>query len=328
MGTFKAIRIDKADKGTTAALTQFDEADLMEGDVTVRVEWSALNYKDGLAVTGKAPVVRRFPMIAGVDLAGTVEQSSHPQWKAGDKVICTGWGMGETHLGAYAEKARVKGDWLVRLPEGMSTREAMAIGTAGFTAMLSVLALEKHGLTPKHGPVVITGAAGGVGSVATAVLSKLGFHVIASTGRLSEADYLKGLGAAEVIDRSELSGPAKPLAKERWAGGVDSVGSTTLANVLSMTKYAGAIAACGLAAGMDLPTSVAPFILRGVCLLGIDSVMCPIERRKTAWSRLASDLDRTKLTEIIHEIGLDQVIGAGAKILAGQVRGRIVVKIP
>ena len=328
MGTFKAIRIDKADKGTTAALTQFDEAELMEGDVTVRVEWSALNYKDGLALTGKAPVVRRFPMIAGVDLAGTVEQSSHPQWKAGDKVICTGWGMGETHLGAYAEKARVKGDWLVRLPKGMSTREAMAIGTAGFTAMLSVLALEKHGLTPNHGPVVVTGAAGGVGSVATAVLSKLGFPVIASTGRLSEADYLRGLGAAEVIDRSELSGPAKPLAKERWAGGVDSVGSTTLANLLSMTKYAGAIAACGLAAGMDLPTSVAPFILRGVCLLGIDSVMCPIELRKTAWSRLASDLDRTKLTEITHEIGLNHVIDAGAKILAGQVRGRIVVKIP
>jgi acrylyl-CoA reductase (NADPH) len=328
LGTFKAIRIDKADKGTAAALTQFDEAELMEGDVTVRVEWSALNYKDGLALTGKAPVVRRFPMIAGVDLAGTVEQSSHPQWKAGDKVICTGWGMGETHLGAYAEKARVKGDWLVRLPKGMSTREAMAIGTAGFTAMLSVLALEKHGLTPNHGPVVVTGAAGGVGSVATAVLSKLGFPVIASTGRLSEADYLRGLGAAEVIDRSELSGPAKPLAKERWAGGVDSVGSTTLANLLSMTKYAGAIAACGLAAGMDLPTSVAPFILRGVCLLGIDSVMCPIELRKTAWSRLASDLDRTKLTEITHEIGLNHVIDAGAKILAGQVRGRIVVKIP
>jgi acrylyl-CoA reductase (NADPH) len=327
LGTFKAIRIDKAEKGTTAALTQFDEADLMDGDVTVRVEWSALNYKDGLAITGKAPVVRRFPMIAGVDFAGTVEQSSHPQWKAGDKVICTGWGMGETHLGAYAEKARVKGDWLVRLPEGMSTRDAMAIGTAGFTAMLSVLALEKQGLTPKHGPVVVTGAAGGVGSVATAVLSKLGYQVIASTGRLSEAGYLGNLGAAEVIDRSELSGPAKPLAKERWAGGVDSVGSTTLANVLSMTKYAGAIAACGLAAGMDLPTSVAPFILRGVCLLGIDSVMCPIEPRKTAWSRLASDLDRTKLTEITHEIALDQVFDAGAKILAGQVRGRIVVKI-
>jgi acrylyl-CoA reductase (NADPH) len=328
LGTIKAIRIDKADKGTTAALTQFDEAELMDGDVTVRVEWSALNYKDGLAITGKAPVVRRFPMIAGIDLAGTVEQSSHPQWKAGDKVICTGWGMGETHLGAYAEKARVKGDWLVRLPQGMSTREAMAIGTAGFTAMLSVLALERYGLAPDHGPVVVTGAAGGVGSVATAVLSKLGFQVIASTGRLSEANYLKGLGAAEVIDRSELSGPAKPLAKERWAGGVDSVGSTTLANVLSMTKYAGAIAACGLAAGMDLPTSVAPFILRGVCLLGIDSVMCPIEVRKTAWSRLASDLDRAKLTEITHEIGLDQVVDAGGKILAGQVRGRIVVKIP
>jgi acrylyl-CoA reductase (NADPH) len=327
MATFKAIRIDKADKGTTAALTQFDEAELMEGDVTIAVEWSTLNYKDGLAVTGKAPVVRRFPMIAGIDLAGTVEQSSHPQWKPGDKVICDGWGMGETHLGAYAEKARVKGDWLVRLPEGMSTREAMAIGTAGYTAMLSVLALEKHGLTPKSGPVVVTGAAGGVGSVAIAVLSKLGYHVIASTGRLSEEGYLKSLGATEVIDRNELSAPAKPLAKERWAGGVDSVGSTTLANLLSMTKYGGAIAACGLAAGMDLPSSVAPFILRGVCLLGIDSVMCPIETRKIAWSRLARDLDQAKLTEITHEIGLDQVVDAGSKILAGQVRGRIVVKI-
>ena len=328
MGTFKAIRIDKAEKGTTAAFAQFDEAELMEGDVTIRVEWSTLNYKDGLAVTGKAPVVRRFPMIAGIDLAGTVEQSSHPQWKAGDKVICTGWGMGETHLGAYAEKARVKGDWLVRLPNGMSAREAMAIGTAGFTAGLAVLALEKHGLTPKHGPVIVTGAAGGVGSVATAVLSKLGYHVIASTGRMSEAGYLRDLGAAEVFDRNELSGPAKPLARERWAGGIDSVGSTTLANILSMTKYAGAIAACGLAAGMDLPTSVAPFILRGVCLLGIDSVMCPIELRKTVWSRLASDLDRAKLAEITHEISLDQVVDAGTKILAGQVRGRIVVKIP
>ena len=327
LGTFRAIRIDKAEKGTHVALTQFDDAELMDGDVTIRVEWSTLNYKDGLAVTGKAPVVRRFPMIAGIDLAGTVEQSSHPQWKAGDKVICNGWGMGETHLGAYAEKARVKGDWLVRLPEGMSTRDAMAIGTAGYTAMLAVLALEKQGIAPKDGPIVVTGAAGGVGSVATAVLSKLGYHVIASTGRMSETDYLKGLGAAEVIDRNELSGPAKPLAKERWAGGIDSVGSTTLANILSMTKYRGAVAACGLAAGMDLPSSVAPFILRGVCLLGIDSVMCPIELRKTAWRRLASDLDSGKLTEITHEIGLDGVIEAGAKILAGQVRGRIVVKI-
>ncbi|UQR65664.1 oxidoreductase [Bradyrhizobium sp. C-145] len=327
MATFKAIRIDKADKGTTAQLTQFDEAELMDGDVTVRVEWSTLNYKDGLALTGKAPVVRRFPMIAGIDFAGTVEASSHPQWKAGDKVVCTGWGMGETHLGAYAEKARVKGDWLVALPQGLSARDAMAIGTAGFTAMLSVLALEKHGISPKSGPVVVTGAAGGVGSVATAVLSKLGYHVIASTGRASEADYLKHLGAAEVIDRNELSAPAKPLAKERWAGGVDSVGSTTLANLLSMTKYGGAIAACGLAAGMDLPSSVAPFILRGVCLLGIDSVMCAIEPRKAAWQRLASDLDRTKLAEITHEIPLAEVSDWGAKILAGAVRGRIVVKI-
>ncbi len=327
MATFKAIRIDKADKGTTAALTQFDDAELMDGDVTVRVEWSTLNYKDGLALTGKAPVVRRFPMIAGIDFAGTVETSAHPQWKAGDKVVCTGWGVGETHLGAYAEKARVKGDWLVALPQGLSARDAMAIGTAGFTAMLSVLALEKHGLSPKSGPVVVTGAAGGVGSVATAVLSKLGYHVIASTGRASEADYLKEIGAAEIIDRNELSAAAKPLAKERWAGGVDSVGSTTLANLLSMTKYGGAIAACGLAAGMDLPSSVAPFILRGVCLLGIDSVMCPIEPRKAAWQRLASDLDRTKLSEITHEIPIEEVSEWGAKILAGQVRGRIVVKI-
>jgi acrylyl-CoA reductase (NADPH) len=328
VATFKAIRIDKGDKGTTAALTQFDEAELMDGDVTVRVEWSTLNYKDGLALTGKAPVVRRFPMIAGVDFAGTVEQSTHPKWKAGDKVVCTGWGMGETHLGAYAEKARVKGDWLVRLPEGLSAREAMAIGTAGFTAMLAVLALEKHGLSPNSGPVVVTGAAGGVGSVATAVLAKLGYHVIASTGRASEADYLKRLGAAEVIDRSELSAPPKPLGKERWAGGVDSVGSTTLANLLSMTKYGGAIAACGLAAGMDLPSSVAPFILRGVCLLGIDSVMCPLPARQAAWQRLAADLDRQKLSEITSEIGLGDVVGMGAKILAGGVRGRMVVKIP
>jgi acrylyl-CoA reductase (NADPH) len=327
VATFKAIRIDKAEKGTSAALVAFDEAELMEGDVTVRVEWSTLNYKDGLAVTGKAPVVRRFPMIAGVDFAGTVEHSSHPRWKAGDKVICNGWGLGETHLGAYAEKARVKGDWLVRLPDRISARNAMAIGTAGYTAMLAVLALEQHGLTPGHGPVVVTGAAGGVGSVATAILSKLGYHVIASTGRMSEAAYLRNLGAAEVIDRNELAGPPKPLAKERWAGGVDSVGSTTLANLLSMTRYRGAIAACGLAAGMDLPTSVAPFILRGVCLLGIDSVMCPVELREIAWKRLGTDLDPVKLTEITHEIGLGDVIGAGAKILAGQVRGRIVVKI-
>jgi acrylyl-CoA reductase (NADPH) len=327
MSGFKAIVVDKSDAGQTVALTEFDEQNLMDGDVTVRVEYSTVNYKDGLAVTGKAPVVRRFPMIAGIDFAGTVTQSSHPAWKAGDKVVCTGWGMGETHLGAYAETARVKGDWLVRLPDGISAREAMAIGTAGFTAMLAVLALEKHGLSPNSGPVVVTGAAGGVGSVATAVLAKLGYHVIASTGRVSEAPYLKSLGAAEIIDRNELSAPAKPLAKERWAGGVDSVGSTTLANLLSMTKYGGAISACGLAAGMDLPSSVAPFILRGVCLLGIDSVMCPLPPRKAAWERLARDLDKSKLSEITHEIPLNQVIETGPKILAGEVRGRIVVKI-
>jgi len=327
LATFKAIRIDKADKGTAATLTQFDEADLMAGDVTVRVEWSTLNYKDGLALTGKSPVVRRFPMIPGIDLAGTVEQSLHPQWKAGDKVICNGWGLGETHLGAYAEKARVKGDWLVRVPDGMSTRDAMAIGTAGYTAMLAVLALEQHGITPASGPIVVTGAAGGVGSVAISVLSKRGYQVIASTSRMSEAGYLQDLGAAEVIDRNELTGPAKPLARERWAGGIDSVGSTTLANLLSMTKYRGAVAACGLAGGMDLPTSVAPFILRGVCLLGIDSVMCPIELRKAVWSRLAGDLDSGKLTKMTHEIRLDQVFDRGAEILEGQVRGRIVVKI-
>jgi len=294
----------------------------------VRVEWSTLNYKDGLALTGKAPVVRRFPMIAGIDFAGTVEHSSNPQWQAGDRVVCTGWGMGETFLGAYAEKARVKGDWLVRLPDGMSARDAMAIGTAGFTAMLAVMALEKQGVTPQSGPAVVTGAAGGVGSVAIALLAKLGFHVIASTGRLSETDYLKSIGASEVIDRAELSGPAKPLAKERWAGGVDSVGSTTLANLLSMTKYGGAIAACGLAAGMDLPSSVAPFILRGVCLLGIDSVMCPLEARKLAWNRLARDLEPQKLAGITQEIGLDEVIALAPQILAGQVRGRVVVKLP
>jgi acrylyl-CoA reductase (NADPH) len=327
LATFKAIRIDKAEKGTIVALTQFDEADLMDGDVTVLVEWSTVNYKDGLAVTGKAPVVRRFPMIAGIDFAGTVAQSSHPAWNAGDKVICNGWGLGETHLGAYAEKARVNGDWLVRLPEGMTAREAMAIGTAGYTAMLSVLALEKHGLSPTQGPVVVTGAAGGVGSVAIALLSKLGYSVIASTGRVSESAYLRDLGATEVIDRAELSVPVKPLAGERWAGGIDSVGSTTLANLLSMTKYGGAIAACGLAGGMDLPSSVAPFILRGISLLGIDSVMCPQVVRRIAWSRLAEDLDRRKLAEITQEISLDEVIAAGSNVLAGGVRGRIVVKI-
>jgi len=325
--SFKAILIEKSDSGQKVALTDFDEKDLMDGDVTVRTEWSTVNYKDGLAVSGKAPVVRRFPMIPGIDFAGTVEVSAHPAWKSGDKVICNGWGLGETHLGAYAEKARVKGDWLVRLPPSMSTRDAMAIGTAGYTAMLCVMALQRHGLASQQGPVIVTGAAGGVGSVAVALLAKLGRHVIASTGRPQEAEYLKALGAAEIIDRAELSGPAKPLAKERWAAGIDTVGSTTLANLLSRTRYGGAIAACGLAGGMDLPASVAPFILRGVALLGIDSVMCPLALRNTAWKRLESDLDRGKLATMVSEIGLAEVITTAPRIVEGKVRGRIAVKL-
>jgi acrylyl-CoA reductase (NADPH) len=327
VGTFKAIVIEKTESGTKAALTEFDEANLMDGDVTVRIEYSTLNYKDGLAITGKAPVVRRFPMIAGIDFAGTVESSSHPAWKPGDKVILNGWGCGETHLGAYGEKARVKGDWLVRLPATMSARDAMAIGTAGYTAMLAVMALQGHGLTPERGPIAVTGAAGGVGSVTIAILAKLGFTVHAITGRPQEADYLKSLGAAEIVERKELAGPPKPLAKERWAGAVDAVGSTTLANLLSMTRYGGAVAACGLAGGMDLPTSVAPFILRGVCLYGIDSVMCPLERRREAWKRLETGLDRQKLASMTREIGLSEVPEAAVSLLSGQVRGRIVVKI-
>ena len=327
VAAFKAIVIEKTDGGTKAALTDFDEANLMDGDVTVRVEYSTLNYKDGLAITGKAPVVRRFPMIAGVDFAGTVESSTHAAWKAGDKVVLNGWGCGETHLGGYAEKARIKGDWLVPLPKTMSAREAMAIGTAGYTAMLAVMALERHGLGAASGPIAVTGAAGGVGSIAIAILAKRGFAVHAVTGRPQEADFLKGLGAAEIVDRKELAGPAKPLAKERWAGAIDAVGSTTLANLLSMTRYGGAVAACGLAGGMELPGSVAPFILRGICLYGIDSVMCPVDRRREAWKRLESELDRQKLAMITREIGLSDVFGVAPDILAGQVRGRIVVKM-
>jgi acrylyl-CoA reductase (NADPH) len=327
LATFKAIVIDKGEAGQTVRLADFDEKDLMEGDVTVRVEWSTVNYKDGLAITGKGPVVRRFPMIAGVDFAGTVESSSNPTWKAGDKVILNGWGLGETHLGAYAQKARVKGDWLVRLPPSMSARDAMAIGTAGYTAMLAVMALERSGVTPSHGPVVVTGAAGGVGSVGVALLAKLGYAVTASTGRPDEAPYLKGLGATEVIERKELAGPPRPLAKERWAGGIDSVGSTTLANVLSMTRYGGTVAACGLAGGMDLPATVAPFILRAVSLIGIDSVMCPLGLRQQAWHRLETDLDRAKIEAMTSEIGLPDVTEAATRIVEGRVRGRIVVRI-
>ena len=327
MTTFRAIVIDKSAAGQDVRLAEFDENDLMEGDVTVAVDWSTVNYKDGLALTGKAPVVRRFPMIPGIDFAGTIESSSHPAWKAGDKVVLNGWGLGETHLGAYAEKARVKGDWLVRLPGTMSTRDAMAIGTAGYTAMLAIMALEHAGVTPSRGPVVVTGAAGGVGSVAIAVLAKLGYAVTASTGRPSETDYLKGLGATDIIDRKELTGSPRALAKERWAGGIDAVGSTTLANVLSMTRYGGAVAACGLAGGMDLPTSVAPFILRGVSLIGIDSVMCPMELRQQAWRRLETELDRGKIAAMTSEVDLANVIETGTRIIDGQVRGRIVVKV-
>jgi acrylyl-CoA reductase (NADPH) len=327
MAGFRAVIVTKGESGTRAELGTFDEADLMEGDVTVRVSHSTLNYKDGLALTGKAPVVRRFPMIPGIDFAGVVETSAHPDFKPGDAVILNGWGTGETHLGAYGEKSRVKGDWLVPLPQGLSPAEAMAIGTAGYTAMLCVMALERHGITPDRGPLVVTGAAGGVGSVAIALLAKLGYQVIASTGRPEEADYLKGLGATDIIDRAELSGPAKPLAKERWAGGIDSVGSHTLANVLSMTRYGGAVAACGLAQGMDLPGTVAPFILRGVSLLGVDSVMAPKALRLEAWSRLARDLDRAKLAALTTTIPLEQVIEAGRSIIDGRIRGRVVVTI-
>ena len=323
----KAIVIDKGEGAQQAALRDFDEAGLMEGDVTVRVSHSCLNYKDGLALTGKAPVVRRFPMIPGIDFAGVVEASSHPGFKPGDAVLLNGWGTGETHLGGYAERSRVKGEWLVPLPDSLTPAQAMAVGTAGYTAMLSLMAIERHGLTPDAGPAVVTGAAGGVGSIAIALLHRAGWRVIASTGRMEEAEYLTGLGADEVIDRASLSAAPKPLAKERWAAGVDSVGSATLANVLSMTRYGGAVAACGLAGGMDLPGSVAPFILRGVALLGIESVMAPKSRRVEAWGRLARELDLAKLDAMTRTIGLADVPQAAEEIIAGRVRGRTVVEV-
>jgi acrylyl-CoA reductase (NADPH) len=326
--SFKAILIDRnADKTQSVREVELTEADLMEGDVTVAVEATTVNYKDGLAITGKSPVVRRFPMVPGIDFSGTVLKSSNPDWKAGDKVILNGWGTGETHFGAYAGRARVKGEWLVPLPAGMTPAQAMSVGTAGYTAMLCIMALERHGLTPSSGPVVVTGAAGGVGSVAIAILAKLGWHVIASTGRAAEEGYLKGLGAAEIIDRNELSAPGRPLGKERWAAAVDSVGSHTLANVLAQTSYGGAVAACGLAQGMDLPGSVAPFILRGVSLLGIDSVMAPKARRIEAWTRIAADLDRAKLEAITTIMPFSGLMNAAADIVAGKVRGRLVVEM-
>ncbi|WP_345821666.1 MDR family oxidoreductase [Methylobacterium fujisawaense] len=324
---FKATLIEKDEAGHRAGLREIDEAQLPEGDVTVDVAYSTLNYKDGLAITGKGPVVRKFPMVPGIDIAGTVRESRHPDYKAGDRVVLNGWGVGETHWGGLAQVARLKGGWLVPLPEAFTPRQAMAIGTAGYTAMLCVMALERHGVSPDKGEVVVTGAAGGVGSTAVALLSRLGYTVVAVSGRPAEADYLRGLGAAEVLDRASFSEPGKPLARERWAGAVDVVGSHTLANVCAATKYRGVVTACGLAQGMDLPASVAPFILRGVSLIGIDSVMCPRPERLEAWGRLVRDLDPAKLEAITDEIGLTDVVATAERLMAGRVRGRVVVDV-
>ncbi|HEY1244809.1 MAG TPA: MDR family oxidoreductase [Hyphomicrobiaceae bacterium] len=328
MQRFGAWVATRGEGGTQLAWTELGEADLMEGNVSVRVSHSTINYKDALALAGKAPIIRRWPMIPGIDLAGTVTASGHAELKAGDEVILNGWEAGVSHYGGYAQMARVNGDWLVKKPAAFTAAETMAIGTAGYTAMLCVLALERHGVKPASGPVVVTGAAGGVGSVAVGLLAKLGYHVIASTGRVSEAAYLTGLGAAEVMDRAELAGPAKPLGKERWAGGIDVAGSHTLANVLSMTRYGGTVAACGLAQGMDLATSVAPFILRGVTLAGIDSVMAPKPMRVEAWERLARDFDRRKLKAMTETRPIRDAVVLAPQVLAGKVRGRIVLELP
>jgi len=325
--TYQALHIEKDDAGYRCTLKTLDDSALPEGDVTVQVDYSTINYKDGLAITGKSPVVRKFPLTPGIDLAGTVTESQHPLFKAGDKVVLNGWGVGESHSGGLAQKARLKGDWLVKLPAAFTPRQAMAIGTAGYTAMLCVMALQKHGVTPDKGDILVTGAGGGVGSVAIALLAKLGYRVVASTGRMQEADYLRQLGAADVMDRAELSAPGKPLAKERWAGVVDTVGSHTLANACASTKYGGVVTACGLAQGMDFPSSVAPFILRGVTLAGIDSVMAPRAVREAAWARLAQDLDTAQLERMTREVSLADAVGLGAEILAGQVRGRVVVNV-
>jgi len=324
---FKALVISKSDDAQQCAVRDADTTELPEGDVTLKVDYSTVNYKDGLAITGKAPVVRKFPMVPGIDGAGTVTASSHAEIKTGDQVILNGWGVGESHWGCLAQQARLKGDWLIKRPAQFSARQAMAIGTAGYTAMLCVLALEQHGVTPGDGEVLVTGAAGGVGSVAIALLAKLGYRVVASTGRQNEAEYLKSLGATEIIDRATLAAPGKPLAKERWAGAVDTVGSHTLANICASMRYRGAVAACGLAGGMDFPSSVAPFILRGVTLAGIDSVMAPRALRVEAWNRLARDLDPARLDAITREIALAEAIPAAAEILAGKIRGRLVVNV-
>ena len=322
---FQALVLEKEPE-FRAAVREVDDSFLPEGDVTVAVEYSTLNYKDALAITNRSPVVRSWPMVAGIDGSGTVVESSSPQWKPGDAVVLNGFGVGETHKGCLAGKARLKSQWLVRRPQAFSARQAMAIGTAGYTAMLCVLALERHGVRAGDGEVLVTGATGGVGSVAVALLAKLGHKVVAATGKAAEADYLKTLGAAAVIDRGELSAPGKPLQKERWTAVVDAVGSHTLANACAQTRYGGAVAACGLAQGMDFPATVAPFILRGIALLGVDSVNAPMARREQAWSRLARDLDPKLLETMTTEIGLEEAVGAAQKLMAGQVRGRIVVR--
>jgi acrylyl-CoA reductase (NADPH) len=326
---FNAILLSKNDDGTTnAQVTQLDDAQLpADGDVTVRVDYSTINYKDGLAITGKAPVVRAWPMVPGIDGAGVVVESSHTDWKAGDEFILNGWGVGESHWGCLSQKAKLKGDWLIRRPAGMSARTAMAIGTAGYTAMLSAMALQQQGVEKDSGDILVTGASGGVGSIAIAILSAWGYRVVASTGKLDEADYLKSLGAAEVIDRAGLSAPGKPLQKERWAGVIDAVGSHTLANAVAQTRYGGTVTACGLAQGMDFPASVAPFILRSVKLIGIGSAMAPRAKREVAWARLANDLDAEKLAKITQEISLAEALVKASDILAGKVRGRLLVNV-
>ncbi|WP_436790224.1 acrylyl-CoA reductase (NADPH) [Yinghuangia sp. YIM S10712] len=324
---FAAILIDKVEKSQTVELTQADEAQLPDGDVTIDVEYSSLNYKDALAITGKSPIVRKYPMVPGIDLAGVVTDSAHADWKKGDRVVLNGWGVGETHWGGFAQRARLNGDWLVPLPSVFTARQAMAIGTAGYTASLCVDALLNHGVRPDQGEVLVTGATGGVGSVAVALLAKAGFTVAAATGKASEGDYLRQLGATTILDRAELSEAGKPLQKERWAGVVDSVGSHTLANACAQTRYGGAVAACGLAQGMDFPATVAPFILRGVSLLGIDSVMAPAAPRLAAWDRLARDLDAGALDAIARDVALAEAIGAAGELIEGKVRGRIVVDV-
>ena len=324
---FKALQLNKTDAGFSAAVVSIDEAQLPAGDVLAKIDYSTLNFKDGLAITNTGPVVRSWPMVAGIDGAGTVLESTHPAWRAGDPFIHNGWGLGENRWGLMAERARLQGDWLVRLPPAFSTRQAMAIGTAGYTAMLCVLALERHGLKPGDGEVLVTGATGGVGSVAVALLGKLGYRVVAATGKADEESYLKQLGASAVMDRAELSAPGKPLQKERWAAVVDAVGSHTLANACAQTRYGGVVAACGLAQGADFPATVLPFILRGVTLTGIDSVMAPLARRQQAWDRLALDLDPAKLEAIVQEVPLERAAEKAADLMAGKVRGRVVVKI-